>query len=478
MMADMDTEMDLDIGYTEEELAISEIEAIPDIELSVSRDTNVSIKLRLTFTQTDANEATPILNTPNDTTDANALEPSPHKVHFRGLDNLTTKDVRAFASEYFESYKPSHIEWIDDTSANMVYETPEIAQEALVAFAAVEIADVSLIPVLQTIPAKAFPAHPQTNLQVRLAVVGDRKQAGARDRSRFYLFNPEYDPAERRKRAGYKVDRRYRDREDGGYRSQRYDDREQEKREREADFDASLYDDDESAIAKRSARDIRNHGSSSGSESRGRDSARVRFGGGAGKELFPERVDGGRGRLRDRSASPLRESDEDLEMRESRSTPSRQQDTAASANRLKAQMIKSRLKEVSSTKELFPQKTTSHRRSGAFDAADETVADLFANKMPVPFVDGSGDSNPRDIPMVASRDMGRNSGNGSTAFNIRGTAKALPTSVFSIKGAAASRPRVKELFPSTLGDNAGKELFSERLNGRAAQRQKASDLFY
>jgi len=433
----------------------------------------------LTIKQSDAHEASPILSAPNDTSDANALEPCLHKVHVRGLDNLTTKDVRAFASEYFAAHQPSHIEWIDDTSANIVYETPEIAQEALVAFAAVEVADVSQLPLLQTISAKAFPLHPQTNLEVRIAVVGDRKQAGARERSRFYLFNPEYDPAERRKRAGYRGGRQYRDREDGGYRSQRYDDREQQKREREADFDASLYDDDEAAIAKRSTGDNRYQGSSSGGESRGRDSRRLRFGGAAaGKELFPERVDGGSGRLRNRSASPLRDSDGDQDMRESRGARSRQQDNAASANRLKAQMIKTRLKEASSAKELFPQKTTSHRRSGAFDAADETVADLFANKMAVPFVDGSGDA-PMETPSLASRITGKSYGNDPAGFSIRGAAKVIPASIFSIKGAAASSgPRVKELFPSTLGGNAGKELFSERLDGRGARRQKASDLFY
>ena len=417
------------------------------------------------------------MSTPNDASDVNALEPSPQKIHVRGLDNLTTKDVRAFASEYFDAYKPSHIEWIDDTSANIVYETAEAAREALVAFAAVEIVDVSQLPLLQTIPAKAFPLHPQTNLEVRLAVTGDRKQAGARDRSRFYLFNPEYDPAERRKRAGYKGSKHYRDREDGGYRSQRYDDREQQKREREADFDASLYDDDEGALAKRSARDIKYQGSSSGSDTRGQESRRARYGRAAGKELFPDRSDGGNGRLRDRSASPLRERDWDQDMRGSHSAFNRRQDTAASENRLKAQMIKARLKEASSTKELFPQKTTSHRRSGAFDAADETVADLFANNMPVPFLDGSGDSDPKEVPSLASRITGRSSGDVQSGFSIRGNAKAPPaSSVFTIKGVA--RPRVKELFPSSLGDNAGKELFSERLNARGARRQKASDLFY
>lgn len=417
----------------------------------------------------------PILSVPNDTSEANALDPSPEKVHVRGLDNLTTKDVRAFASEYLDSHKPSHIEWIDDTSANIVYETPEVAQEALVAFAAGDIADLFQLPALQTIPAKAFPLHPQTNLQVRLAVVGDRKQAGARERSRFYLFNPEYDPAERRKRGSYKGGRRYRDREDGGYRSQRYDDREQQRRERDADFDASLYDDDEGAIAKRSARE----NSPSGNESRRREPRMARIGGAGGRELFPERVDGdgGNGRLRNRSASPLRESLTDQDRRDSRTASSRRQDTSAAANRLKAQMIKARLKEAGSAKELFPQKIASHRRSGAFDAADETVADLFANKMPVPFLDGSADGGPRETSSLASRITAGSSGNESSGFSIRGTAKVLPASGFSIKG-AASTPRVKELFPAALGENAGKELFSERLSGRGARRQKASDLFY
>jgi hypothetical protein len=85
------------------------------------------------------------------------------------LDNLTTKDIRAFASEYFAAYKPVHIEWIDDTSANLVYEAPEVAHEALLAFVAIELADPSQTASLQMIPAKTFPLHPQTNLEVRLA---------------------------------------------------------------------------------------------------------------------------------------------------------------------------------------------------------------------------------------------------------------------------------------------------------------------
>lgn len=246
-------------------------------------------------------------------------------------------------------------------------------------------------------------------------MLGDRKQAGARDRSRFYLLNPEYDPAERRKREGYRGGHRggdrYRDREDGGYRSQRYDDREQRKRERDTEFDASIYDDDEGARAKRAARVDRRPGSS-GSDSRSRDGRRGRgFKGSRGKELFPDRA-GNDGRLRNRSASPLRDNDRDRTMADIRADEQkRRQDVAVAANREKAQFMKARLREATAAKELFP---TSSKRSGAFDAADET-ADLFANRMPVPFMDGEADR-----PTLASRITSRDLGSGNGGFNIRG----------------------------------------------------------
>jgi hypothetical protein len=156
----------------------------------------------------------------------------------------------------------------------------------------------------------------------------------------------------------------------------------------------------------------------------------------------------------------------------------KRQEIAVAANRQKAQLIKARLREASATKELFPQKTAAvHRRSGAFDAADET-ADLFASRMAVPFMDGGADERLQSGGSLASRITSRNADIEPSGFNIRGAAKSSinePQS-FSIKGAALT-PRVKELFPSTFGDNAGKELFSDRLEGRGGRRQKAEDLF-
>jgi hypothetical protein len=199
-----------------------------------------------------------------------------------------------------------------------------------------------------------------------------------------------------------------------------------------------------------------------------RNIRRVRSRGAAGKELFPEHGDRDGGRLRDRSASPIRDRDE---VRED-DARSRRRDAAASANRQKARVIKAQLRETTAAKELFPDKTASHRLSASFNAADAT-ADLFAKQMPVPFVDGSSDrrSNaglPLDARISSKSDID------TGRLNIRGAAKAIATHDFAIKGAADSG--VKELFPSV--GNAGKELFSERLEGRGRRRNKAEDLFY
>lgn len=401
---------------------------------------------------------------------AESTQPIPNKIHMRGLDNLTSSDIKAYAAEYLKSISLEKVEWIDDTSANLVFATPEIALEALKAIAADESNDASL---LQILPARPFHEHPEARLEVRLAVSGDRKQAGARDRSRFYLLNPEHDRAERRKTTGYgrRDGRRYRDRDE--YRPRGRQDVE--------DFDASLYDDDEVSRAVRASKSRSRAGSRSSISSgeyqghRGRRDRRM-----SARELFPDRIarrNGPRLLDRDRSASPV---NNDGRLRRSESA------SDSTANRLKAQMIKARLKETApAPKELFPQKTSAvHRRSDAFDAADAT-ADLFANKMPVPFVDGSSDfssKKSRDlISRIAAPSEGRLSSTNpsSQGFSIRGAAKQQPATEFSIKGIAkASGGNGKELFPERTGQNSGKELFSGKLEGRGGRRRKAEDLFY
>jgi len=290
-------------------------------------------------------------------------------------------------------------------------------------------------------------------------------------------MNPEHDPGERRRRAP-RGGNRYRDRDDGGYRSQRYDDREHRKRQHSdenAGFDVSLYDDDEAALAQRANRSHRRQDSTSGSDSRDRYNRRSRdfgdrYSKATGKELFPDRGNGSGGRLRDRSASPVRDVEGDLEadrkyekLEADRKYERDRRNNAAAANRSKAQAIKAQIVEAG-TKELFPHKVgVSHHRSLAFDAADAT-ADLFATQMSVPLMDGSADERPR-------RSSSRSDAGG---FNIRGTAKAAAKYDFAIKGVA--RTSAKELFPSRSG-NTGKELFAA-LEGRGGRRERAEDLFY
>ena len=216
----------------------------------------------------------------------------------------------------------------------------------------------------------------------------------------------------------------------------------------------------------------------------------MRYNGGAGKELFPDRVTHHRrgGRLRDRSASPLHDSDGDRTMnslQSEQSDPSlRRAKRSSSANRAQAQLIKTRLKEASNgPKELFPEKASSNQRhTDAFDA----TADLFASKMALPFLDGSSDAptQKRDLmsritkPKLEERITSEDSSD-RNGFNIRGAAEQHQDVGISIKGmAAVLEAPVKELFPYKIGLNSGKELFAEKLEGRGGRRRRAEDMFY
>ena len=114
-------------------------------------------------------------------------------VHVRGVDNLSTDDVQLYASTLYPSFE-FKIEWIDDTSLNLVYESAEIATSALQALSG----HIDQLPISTLRPAKPCTGEKLIEgLKVRIAFMGDKKERGARDRSRWYLFNPhpseEYD---------------------------------------------------------------------------------------------------------------------------------------------------------------------------------------------------------------------------------------------------------------------------------------------
>ena len=539
---DMDVDMDIelgpvdDLGIIEEDAAMKIVRRIFERNWRSHYPLTLNTYLGLTFNIWCSKEVTVpevYLETHQNGSPSPSISDSnhltPYKVHLRGLDNLRTNDIKAFASEHFSEGDLLRIEWIDDTSANLVYGNAAIAVRALESFSAIDgdQMDLSDIPVLQLRPIKNPSADPEVRLEARLAVVTDRKQPGARERSRFYLFNPEEDPGERRDRRRRVGGRGHYTNEGdyGDYRRRRYDDEEQRRRNGgDVEFNANLYDDNVGDASRDS--------SSGRSGNRGRNGRAVRFReeGNNGRELFPERAQESRRRRddRDRSASPGRERASDGHMEidneenlsakrrrrfrqrspspgrggamETQNRPSNQgkelfpEKKSISSNKdISSELRSTSILQTSTTsrvKELFPQKIQNqshHKRSPAFDATTHTTittnrtvmasaaddpADLFAGKMMVPFTDGTSD-------LSTTRKSKT-----STGFNILGAATRIVDQQdqgFSIRGAAAATSATaglgvlagvgRELFPEKvssgsgigLNDNARKELFADKL---------------
>lgn len=360
---------------------------------------------------------------PNEDDASNIIVPT--KIHVGGLDNLHTDDIKAYVKAHYGSV--DKVEWIDDSTANLVFNSEPTARDAIVALSAIDIADATALSIGETVPAKAFEARPEISLHIRFATLADRKQVGAALRSRYYLLHPEHDPEERRRK--HQENRsRYRDRDrdqrGNGGRQRRYSDEEVET------FEASMYDD-----APRPSRDDRSS-DLSGSYSRGNN---------RGKELFVDRAVGRSSTGRGRSASPRREDDGDAAM---------DGFASSSSNRTQARSIKGRLASDSKSKDLFPTKPSN--RGGQLDQLEEAI--------------GSARLKEEDMPRVVARPDAP-AGDG---LNIRGVANQRAQgkdSGFSIKGAANAR----ELFPGKFGSgNAGKELLDMN---RSKRRQRAEDLF-
>lgn len=379
----------------------------------------------------------------------------PNKIHVRGLEVLDETQLKQYVSANVGGKGADRIEWVDDSSANLVFNSESAAQEALKLLAAVDILDVTQLPPLEVLPAKPVPERPEVALQVRFAVETDRKVKGAAQRSRFYLFHPEWDPeTEEGKRRREGRDRRYRDREDrGGYRRNgrgRYDDRNEE--EEPEPFDVNLYDDDTGALARRVTPRGRRRDSRSPSADTDRrrpvNAGKELFPDRAGKELFPNKAGkelfpnhkprdslrSERGASsRDRSRSPAR--DERDAMMDDLA-----KDREVQRNRETARSLKERIsRPASGARELFPNKAS----SGSKAQMDQVPSDLLADRVTDP----------------------------SNGISIKGMAASQG---ISIKGTANK----KELFPEKLGGNSGRELFASKLEGRGRRRQKAEDLYF
>ena len=429
---------------------------------------------------------------------------TPQKIHIQGVDDLTTEDLKTYSVEHYPTNVPSRIEWIDDTSANIVYESPEIASGALESFLVISSHRNSTSPFVELHVAKTSSVHPESRLQVRLALITDQKRPRAYEASRFYMLHPEYDPRENRRRKTDLYE------EHGDYRRRRYGDDENRRRRNGDDgraFNASMYDDDAAALAER----VLERGKS--------DTITSSENGYAGGECRRRKCDryrpgAGSHRSRDRSASPERASGNEItgERRSRRRTPppnySRQDPHPFPQENHGKELFPPKLDALANGRELFPNKhvaanlrkelfpsKSGHRRSDAIDAANET-ADLFANGMSI------SNSSHSLKPSNGSSTLADRVTNGSQStygrlkdsepdphsfrepaedgFKIKDAAK-LTDQGFSIRGLATEVSHeefIKELFPNKAFGNAGKELFAERLQGRSTRRNRAEDLFY
>ena len=222
--------------------------------------------------------------------DQNAIVP--FKVHLRGLDDLTTRKIEEGVREVHNSDFYRRLQWIDDASANLIFDTEDAESDALAALSVEDESDP-----LKLRDVKPLEALGGTTLQARMAIESDVKAPGAKDRSRFYLMNPDYDPDSRpRKRKNI--------REHGPRfkRTRRLSENELSQRrgsQQSIPFDVNFYDDAPSDTAARPV----SHSSASSYDQK----KKTRQGG----DLFANR-DNGRLRsdhIRDRSASPDRDGD-------------------------------------------------------------------------------------------------------------------------------------------------------------------------
>lgn len=367
-----------------------------------------------------------------------------------------------------------------------MFENPATAMSALESFTLTTSDGVST-PSLHLRSAKRLSTHPASSLYVRTAVFADQKRPKSYEASRFYMMHPEHDPRAKESR------RRNTSHNNSNYRSRKYGDEEHKRRrqrDQEEGFDASMYDDNGPSSQRGSL------ASSPDSRSDGGNSRR------RGDSYRPARRDRNRP-SRDRSASPGRRQFTPPPSYRSRDPhpvpgenkgkelfPAKSADNGE-RNGAGKDLFSNRMAGAGIKKELLSHKTSAanHRRSDAFDAADET-ADLFANGLSVPFTDGtkSGKSLADRISNGPNISYGRLNTEASESsiyirgasdhgLNIRG-ASIQQDPGFSIRGGAAAVGTIKELFPGKKIGNAGKELFAEKLEGRGGRRNKAEDMFY
>ena len=290
------------------------------------------------------------------------------------------------------------------------------------------------------------------------------------------------------------------------YRGRRYGQDEQRRRrrdDRDQGFEPTMYDDDAGALADRRQGSASRRGSASMHSTNSSDMASS-----AGdRRRYRGRGDYSRTHGRDRSASPCRYDNERSisESRRRRTPPDAYNFRTSGGNHrenfgkelfppkaalsyAEKELFPNKHLAANLKKELFPSKAkqSHHRRSDAFDAANET-ADLFTKRLDFANVGTSAKSMKMAEPSYGRLNSDTNPDPAipdsplDNGLSIRGASKQQQDQGLSIRGIAADSTSVntlKELFPGKAVGNAGKELFAEKLQGRRSRRNKAEDMFY
>ncbi|KAG5518170.1 hypothetical protein PMAC_003356 [Pneumocystis sp. 'macacae'] len=113
-------------------------------------------------------------------------------LYLKGVEDMSTEDVENYCITYYLAVSPL-IEWIDDSSCNLVY--PD-ASTAFSALSCISQSKINTLYLDSLVPAKMDPKHNNIQLFIRHSKISDKKAPGARERSRWYLFHPH--PSEKR----------------------------------------------------------------------------------------------------------------------------------------------------------------------------------------------------------------------------------------------------------------------------------------
>ncbi|CAK4027853.1 hypothetical protein AC578_7159 [Lecanosticta acicola] len=420
------------------------------------------------------------------------------KIYISGTTDLGFEEIIMFANDTYKECELGRrdLEWIDDESVKLVYPTKDHAAAALRAFSVTPVEDP-----LELREAVKLITNPQHEFRVRMATAKDMKKRGAAQESRFYLNHPEYDPETKR----------YRDRGPrrgrGGYRRDFSNRFPRARTPREESFSVDLYDDNQEARDRISAR--RASRQSEEDYFAGRTNSIERRGG----DLFQGRE---QGRLRNRSASPRREGagyygfSDDQPYRQTaprqRTPPLRAHTTRNNrelGRSMKADLFAGKkvgtaltngdvngsgapreLFPKSKPKDLFEDKMNNHYRSDAKDLHPDEVATAigkfdFSNIQDANTYKESGrrpENAPRDLFARTEGGPKLSINSGSGRLNER-PASAGNAEGFSILGAGQKQEPISFKIKGMGKVNLPKEdLFAHKMSRKGGQRRLAEDI--